>query len=513
MARDLVSDGSPLRGPLRGQHDHRGIRGRPTASRGRIRARTRAQVGTIAEVRTAEQFDDGRWVLLAAGLSRASPGCRRRVRPYALVEASALPEVNGAGAERLVPQVQVALDRYLATVKRFVATAASESQPPEEMTDVTASLDAVLKPIRLPDDPLAASYAVGGLLQVELTRKQQLLELPDAASRLRAELHLLQREARLLGRRCPAADCSGRPSLQPELGPRGVSAAPRRSIGLACRSRSSSAACSTPSSPSGVRDRTQPAVNATPTATASETPPRRPPRAKRPRRRGASPSTPSCPATPWRRSQAIRAPASSSFRRGMRRRYPSLLAIPGRSWWDGSSSSPMIPASPRCRRRECCEPAVGRRLPRRKPRGCHAAARSIGPFRTRVPEVALTFDMGGRLDPALQIMNLLVANKVCATIFPTGAMSQTAHRAAGAGGDQAHPELFEVGNHTDAPLRPRSRGPGIADHHAVRQRSLAKRRLHSQGADRCRLDPQGRDGPGSHSRTGGHRTAATTRRC
>jgi hypothetical protein len=63
---------------------------------------------------------------------------------------------------------------------------------------VAASLDEVLKPIRLPDDPLAASYAVGGVLQIELNRKQQLLELPDAVSRLRAELDLLRRESRLL---------------------------------------------------------------------------------------------------------------------------------------------------------------------------------------------------------------------------------------------------------------------------------------------------------------------------
>jgi uncharacterized protein len=50
----------------------------------------------------------------------------------------------------------------------------------------------------LPDDPVAASYAIGGLLQIELSRKQLLLEIPDAASRLQAELHLLQREASLL---------------------------------------------------------------------------------------------------------------------------------------------------------------------------------------------------------------------------------------------------------------------------------------------------------------------------
>jgi hypothetical protein len=63
---------------------------------------------------------------------------------------------------------------------------------------VAASLDEVLKPIHLPDDPLAASYAVAGVLQIELTRKQRLLEMPDGAARLAAELNLLRREARLL---------------------------------------------------------------------------------------------------------------------------------------------------------------------------------------------------------------------------------------------------------------------------------------------------------------------------
>jgi uncharacterized protein len=56
----------------------------------------------------------------------------------------------------------------------------------------------VLKPIQLPDDPVAASYAVGGVLQIELARKQKLLELPDAAARLRAELEVLRREAQFL---------------------------------------------------------------------------------------------------------------------------------------------------------------------------------------------------------------------------------------------------------------------------------------------------------------------------
>jgi Lon protease-like protein len=197
MARDLVADASPYAGRFVVSMITEGSEVADPGSGGGTVARAQ-QIGTIAEVRTAEQFDDGRWVLLAAGLSRAVLGTIDESGPYALVDAVPLPEVSGVGADRLVPLVQVALDRYLATVKRFVATAASQSQPSEEINDVTASLDAVLKPIHLPEDPLAASYAVGGMLQVELARKQQLLELPDAASRLRAELQLLNRESRLL---------------------------------------------------------------------------------------------------------------------------------------------------------------------------------------------------------------------------------------------------------------------------------------------------------------------------
>jgi peptidoglycan/xylan/chitin deacetylase (PgdA/CDA1 family) len=62
--------------------------------------------------------------------------------------------------------------------------------------------------------------------------------------------------------------------------------------------------------------------------------------------------------------------------------------------------------------------------------------------------VALTFDMGGRMTPAARILNLLVANRVCATIFPTGRISQTTEGQAALAIVKAHPELFELGNHT-----------------------------------------------------------------
>ena len=64
------------------------------------------------------------------------------------------------------------------------------------------------------------------------------------------------------------------------------------------------------------------------------------------------------------------------------------------------------------------------------------------------PGVALTFDMGGRMDPAVDIMSFLVAKGVCATIFATGIMSNTPQGQEVLGIIRAHPELFEIANHT-----------------------------------------------------------------
>ena len=64
------------------------------------------------------------------------------------------------------------------------------------------------------------------------------------------------------------------------------------------------------------------------------------------------------------------------------------------------------------------------------------------------PEVALTLDMGGRLDPAISIMDYLLLNGVCTTIFPTGTSSQTDVGAQMLAMAKAYPQVFEVGNHT-----------------------------------------------------------------
>lgn len=83
--------------------------------------------------------------------------------------------------------------------------------------------------------------------------------------------------------------------------------------------------------------------------------------------------------------------------------------------------------------------------------GNRVAAGSAQTFRTipnAGPGVALTFDMGGRMDPAVEIMNFLVANRVCATIFATGVMSETAPGRQVMAIIKANPHLFEIANHT-----------------------------------------------------------------
>jgi peptidoglycan/xylan/chitin deacetylase (PgdA/CDA1 family) len=77
--------------------------------------------------------------------------------------------------------------------------------------------------------------------------------------------------------------------------------------------------------------------------------------------------------------------------------------------------------------------------------GASAVYRRIA---TKESKLALTFDLGGRLTPAMDIMERLVIDRVCATIHPTGDAALTTTGGAVMAMIKAHPELFEVGNHT-----------------------------------------------------------------
>jgi peptidoglycan-N-acetylglucosamine deacetylase len=129
-------------------------------------------------------------------------------------------------------------------------------------------------------------------------------------------------------------------------------------------------------------------------------------------------------------------------------RYPSLLTNPGviePGWILIVSGDPGVTPLP----------APATPSPKPTGSGCTANNRvdagSAQTFST-IPGagagVALTFDMGGRMDPAVDIMNFLVEHEVCATIFATGVMSETDKGQQVMAIIRANPHLFEIANHT-----------------------------------------------------------------
>src|SRR6188508_3671238 len=135
-------------------------------------------------------------------------------------------------------------------------------------------------------------------------------------------------------------------------------------------------------------------------------------------------------------------------------RHPSLLTSPNviePGWVLVVSGDPNVTPAPT----PMSPPPTPQPTPPSTGSGCTAgnrvAAGSAQVYRTipdAGPAVALTFDMGGRMDPAVDIMNFLVSNRVCATIFATGVMSQTAQGRQVMAIIRAHSELFEIANHT-----------------------------------------------------------------
>lgn len=64
-------------------------------------------------------------------------------------------------------------------------------------------------------------------------------------------------------------------------------------------------------------------------------------------------------------------------------------------------------------------------------------------------QIAFTFDMGGRLDPAVDIVQWLIDHNVHATLFPTGKSgTQTAQGRAAMQLAATRPDLFDFGNHS-----------------------------------------------------------------
>lgn len=132
-------------------------------------------VGCAAQVRRITELPDGRFTLLTVGGRRFRIVRVEDTLPYLTAEVEWLPEARDEVADLLAPRVLDRFREYLALIR---------SDP---LTD-------------LPHDPTALSYTVAAVTVLSVDDRQALLAAPDTASRLRAELRLLNRELALLPR-------------------------------------------------------------------------------------------------------------------------------------------------------------------------------------------------------------------------------------------------------------------------------------------------------------------------
>jgi Lon protease-like protein len=137
-------------------------------------------VGTLAQLRKVERLEDGRYNLLVVGASRFRILDVSTRRPYLVGEVEYLQDSDEGEqvSAQLARQVGAAFRGYANTLRQLAG---------QERNDID-----------LPDDPELLSYLVAATLQVEIARKQELLEMDAARERLRGCLALLRREAVLL---------------------------------------------------------------------------------------------------------------------------------------------------------------------------------------------------------------------------------------------------------------------------------------------------------------------------
>ena len=191
---------------------------------------TLAGVGAFAEIREAGRYPDGRYDLLAAATGRfAIESVDSQKEPYLVAEVTPLDDEVGdePRAERLAAAAIRRFVRYLDLMRardgestevldiRVEIDASPDTKRPSEgsAADIAAAVEPEIEtstagaepPTRhdlvIPDDPTVLSYLLSGIVQVELPRRQALLEADTTVERLEGLIALLERELVLLGRR------------------------------------------------------------------------------------------------------------------------------------------------------------------------------------------------------------------------------------------------------------------------------------------------------------------------
>jgi len=179
-------------------------------------------VGTLAEIRQAGRYPDGRYDLLVVGTGRfAIEEVDADARPYLLAQANLLADDLGdeAEAQRLAHRATRRFVDYLELLQPRDGETADEIDvrvevETERIPDADSAEDLLAtdepeedSPTRrvvIPDDPTTLSYLLSGIIQIELPRRQALLEAETTEERLRLLVALIERETFLLRRRLRA---------------------------------------------------------------------------------------------------------------------------------------------------------------------------------------------------------------------------------------------------------------------------------------------------------------------
>ncbi len=202
-----------------------------------------AGVGALVEIREAGRYPDGRYDLLAAATGRFAIDTVDQARePYLVADVTPLEDEVGdeARAERLAASAIRRFVRYLElmrardgeTVEALdirveVESVTSDDDEDDDDTstddlEVELDLDELVddapgaleietitptteaerrRDLVIPDDPTVLSYLLSGIVQIELPRRQALLEASTTVERLEALVKLLDREVMLLASR------------------------------------------------------------------------------------------------------------------------------------------------------------------------------------------------------------------------------------------------------------------------------------------------------------------------
>ena len=144
-----------------------------------VRAEDLYPVGCTAELRQVTELPDGRFDIMTVGRRRFSiVDLQQGAEPYLTAEVEWLPDESPDEiAAQLAPRALAAFRTYLDLLR-----------PDSEVIDA------------VPADPTVLSHLIAATAQLTTDERQLLLAAPDTATRLRAELKLLNREAGLLAR-------------------------------------------------------------------------------------------------------------------------------------------------------------------------------------------------------------------------------------------------------------------------------------------------------------------------